>query len=295
MGQYDIERIKPPSYLVVHHSVSPEGDVIRNWSDQQVSDWFNEIGRTRTYAGYSHSYHYDPRTGNETFSAVQIALWPNGDDLDIYTDSWRVIPLVDDWYGEICWHAGNWEMNKRSVGCETYGRYDDKPLPENAVWALAEWCRNNIDKENNGATIIMGHKQIYPTACPGDWMNKIDLLIDMINNPATYQGKYFTFEEKKQMIDQLKAQIINLQSLISTQNTNIATLNQKNQELINENEQFKIKIQDLTGQIGYGQQNKDLLQSLENYKNQLLIEQQRREQLEVLVKELQARIDKIGA
>jgi chaperonin cofactor prefoldin len=301
MGAYDVERIKPPTHLILHHSVSPEGDDIRKWSDSQVANWFSETGRTRTYTGYLHSFHYDPRTGQETFAAVQIALWPNGDDSDLNKDTWRVIPLTQSWYDDICWHAGNWIINTKSVGCETYGRYDNKTLPGNAVWALAKWCRENIDARNNKSTIIMGHKQIYQTACPGDWMNHIDQLIDMINNPDKYKGQYFTFEEKQQMIEQLQNQINQLSSQInqlnnqvSQQNGQISQLqgtvsnltndiNGKNNQINQLNDQINQQnslIADLRNQLANSGSNQDLLQSIENYKNQISVEINRRKNLE---------------
>lgn len=179
MGIYDIQRVKPPTHFIWHHAVSPD---MRGWSDQQVADWFNTIGRTRTYnsSGYSHSDHYDLRTGLETFSAVPIALVPNGDKEDIYSDTWRIVEIFD-WYNSVGWHAGNWDINCRSVGCETAGRFDDKELPNNAVKALAEWMRNNIHRANGGSTVILGHKQIVPTACPGYIMDKIPLLQKLLS------------------------------------------------------------------------------------------------------------------
>lgn len=181
MGMYDVQRITPPSHFIWHHAVSPD---MRGWGDQDVANWFSSIGKTRTYgaAGYNRSDHYDLRTGQETFSAVPIALVPNGDRDDIYSDSWRVVEIFD-WYNNIGWHCGDWEMNRRSVGCETAGRYDDKELPLNAVKALAEWMKVNIHRANNKTTTILGHKQIIATACPGSIMDKIPLLYEWINTP----------------------------------------------------------------------------------------------------------------
>ena len=78
----DSQRINPPHYLVWHNAVSPESLEVRQWSDDQVRSWFNAVGKSRTYNGYTHSGH--TFNGKETFVAVPFALWPNdnGDNFE---------------------------------------------------------------------------------------------------------------------------------------------------------------------------------------------------------------------
>lgn len=186
-GQYDVQNISPKSHLIWHHSVGPESDEHRHWTDRQWKDWFNTVGRARTYAGYAHSFHYEA-DGRETFSAVPLLLVPNGDGDSLSTDTWRII-IVSDWKSQVFWHCGNWEMNRRAVGVETYGRYDNKSLPDNATRALARWVKDNLEPQNGNTTIILGHREVTSTACPGSILpGDRDKLVDMTNNPQNYNN-----------------------------------------------------------------------------------------------------------
>lgn len=217
MGKYDVQRIKPPTAFILHHSVSPEGDVYRKWTDEQWKNWYNNVGRTRTYAGYTNSEHYDPITKQETFSAVPITLVPNGDGSDLFHDTWRMVEMFD-WYNCIGWQCGNWNMNCKSVGMETYGTWLDKELPINACKCIAKWIRENIDPTNGGITQVLGHKEIYATACPGRILERRDLIIDMANNPQKYDNLTQLKEEDPKMIEELKSQIaVKDQQLLASQ------------------------------------------------------------------------------
>ena len=243
MGKFDLQRVKPPSILVWHHSVSPEGDDVRAWTDAQWKGWFNNIGKGRTYAGYAHSEHYELGTGTETFSAVPIVLVPNGDGKDVFTDTWRIVSVFD-WYENIGWHCGNWDINTKSVGCETYGRWDNKDLPDNAVKVLAKWTRDNIDKKNGGITKLMAHNEIIATACPGKIKSKLSLLLDMINNPLNYDNLLQKKSISKEMEQELQKQITELDSKVSALTLESSGKQKLIEELTLERDQVKTELAD---------------------------------------------------
>lgn len=83
--------------------------------------------------------------------------------------------LLDDKY--VGWHAGNSEVNKKSVGIVLDGEFIDVEPPEAALGGIAKLLQENypqIKKEN-----ILGHREVNPqTVCPGNlflssWKDKI--------------------------------------------------------------------------------------------------------------------------
>lgn len=83
--------------------------------------------------------------------------------------------LLDDKY--IGWHAGNSEVNKKSVGIVLDGEFVDIDPPETALEGVAKIIRENYRNLPHGN--ILGHREVNPqTVCPGNlfissWKNKI--------------------------------------------------------------------------------------------------------------------------
>lgn len=72
----------------------------------------------------------------------------------------------------IAWHAGSWAANRRSIGIEHEGYFDDSVwfTPEmydssaRLVAHLCWWYGIPIDREH-----VVGHYEISYTECPGPW------------------------------------------------------------------------------------------------------------------------------
>jgi N-acetyl-anhydromuramyl-L-alanine amidase AmpD len=81
---------------------------------------------------------------------------------------------LDDSY--IGWHAGNWEINRRSVGIALVGDYSDQDPSDKVLKVCAEIIKGY---KGIGAGRIYGHKDISktPTICPGNnfagWKQKL--------------------------------------------------------------------------------------------------------------------------
>jgi N-acetyl-anhydromuramyl-L-alanine amidase AmpD len=84
--------------------------------------------------------------------------------------SWdgQIAQSVDD--TNIAWHAGSWHANRRSIGIEHEGYFDDPAWFTTQMYRssaglvayLCYWYGIPIDREH-----IIGHYQVAATECPG--------------------------------------------------------------------------------------------------------------------------------
>jgi hypothetical protein len=65
----------------------------------------------------------------------------------------------------IGWHAGNWEVNTRSIAICFAGNFMQQP-PNSAMLAAARTIIQ--DNYNGSGTRIVGHREVRDTTCPGD-------------------------------------------------------------------------------------------------------------------------------
>ena len=207
-GQYDSQRVTPVPDYIIHHPVSPDYSVIAHWSDQDWKNWFNTIGRGRTYAGWAHSYHYDPVTGEETFSAVPVCFVPNGDTGSLATDTFRWIILFDP-IPNTGWQCGDWNENCRSIGGESATDYSNQEAPINLCKCIAQFIKENVDSQNGASTRVFIHREITNTGCPMRLGERRDLIVDMTNHPENYDGLQ-QFANNQQ--PQAKPQIVGLEN-----------------------------------------------------------------------------------
>lgn len=82
----------------------------------------------------------------------------------------QIAQCVDD--TNIAWHAGSWPANRRSIGIEHEGYFDD-PIwftPEmydasaRLVAYLCWWYGIPVDRRH-----VVGHYEVSYTECPGPW------------------------------------------------------------------------------------------------------------------------------
>lgn len=180
----DGQRVYPINKLIMHHAVS---DLMINWDDLAVQDWFSSVGKARGYNnGAIWPNHEHPgRPGQPTYAMAHWCLHRYTADGNKY--GWRMTELIKDSWNNVAWHAGNWPVNQQSVGVEVAGNYVAEDLDLKAFMLVADWFRGH-DQAIGGALEVYGHRTFFATACPGNIFNKIDVLIDMINDPAKWNN-----------------------------------------------------------------------------------------------------------
>lgn len=161
-GQYDVQRL-PITHVVLHHTVTPTDTT---W--KQLST----IGKSRGYVDYPHSYHYDPETGEETFIQYH---WL------VYTDG--TIRECMNTKDDIAWHAGDWEMNRKSIGLAFVGDFRTNTVTDEMLRNLALKLIPYDRAIGGSGLTILGHREISQTACPANVLDYRNQLVDYINNP----------------------------------------------------------------------------------------------------------------
>lgn len=77
---------------------------------------------------------------------------------------------------DIAWHAGNWAANQRSIGIECRPEMSPEDF-ETVAQVIAD-----LETFYNKSFYVHGHKDFFNTACPGRWYDKLDRLIDRVND-----------------------------------------------------------------------------------------------------------------
>lgn len=183
----DINRL-PVDCFVLHHAVTPL------WPEKSkawLAQWFSDNGFARAYGSNEANWSglINPYTGGRSYSQAHIA----GQQVDASTPDataeerkmgYRWVPLVADIWGQICWHAGNWNMNCKSIGIENLGDYRNYTLRDFDARVLGAFWRPQ-DLNFGGATAIYGHKEVSDssTDCPARIMEMRDTVVAYCNNP----------------------------------------------------------------------------------------------------------------
>lgn len=176
--------------LVLHHAVTPL------WSDKSrawLAQWFSDLGFSRGYGSNPAQWNglINPYTGGRSYAMAQYAgqrvdgSTPDATDAE-RAAGYRLVALVQDPFGRIAYHAGNWAVNQSSIGIENLGDYRNYPLRDGDCRVIADFWRNQ-DRALGGATAVYGHLEISTlgTACPARIMEQRDRIIQLINeNPA---------------------------------------------------------------------------------------------------------------
>ncbi len=180
----DVNR-KTVDYLVLHHAVTP------TWEDKSrdfLINWFSDNGFARAYGSNSANWSglLKPN-GQRSYSQAHFAGQRVTDATPDATFAerkagYRLVQLVQDPWGQITWHAGNWDINTRSIGIENLGDYRYMDLRENDCKVIADFWRAH-DRSLWGNTEIVGHKEVTDTstACPANIMNQRNRIVDLIN------------------------------------------------------------------------------------------------------------------
>ena len=166
---FDKER-KPIDTIVIHHTHNPSG-----MSPERLS----AITLVRLYATfYANPYLEDDKEikGKPIYSGH----FRNGKQV-FYPYHWiirtggKIERLLSD--KEIGWHAGNWDINCRSVAIVLDNNYENSAPSDEELSSIIKIIKNNYDfvpKER-----IFGHREINSkTTCPGnlfigEWKEKL--------------------------------------------------------------------------------------------------------------------------
>ncbi|HVU70526.1 MAG TPA: peptidoglycan recognition family protein [Ktedonobacteraceae bacterium] len=154
----DAERV-PPDTLVLHHT-EEDPDIplarlnaigfLRQYGFQYLEN--NVLGRAvRGEPVWSGHF----RQGRMVFFAYHWLIRPDGTCERL---------LADEALG---WHAGNWEINTRSIGIALSGNYEHATPPASQLEATARLIRTHYP--SIASSRIRGHCEIRPElTCPGD-------------------------------------------------------------------------------------------------------------------------------
>lgn len=172
--------------LVLHHAVTPL------WEDKSkpwLAQWFSDNGFARAYGNNPNNWSglVNPYTGARSYSqahyAGQRVTAATPDATQAERDAgYRLVPLVNDVWGQIAWHAGNWAVNTGSIGLENLGDYRNYALRDGDAKVIAAFWRPQ-DLKLGGATQVLLHNEIYSTACPARIGESRQLIVDYINTP----------------------------------------------------------------------------------------------------------------
>lgn len=108
----------------------------------------------------------------------------------------RVACLVNE--PDTAWHAGTWDMNLRSIGIECNPRCSDEDKA-----TVAELVSELLSRYPGA--VILGHKDVVPTDCPGNYYAPKDTLAPWLN-PAKPAASPAAPSES---VDELAHKVIN--------------------------------------------------------------------------------------
>lgn len=153
---FDVDR-KPIDTLVVHHTPQPSGitkirlnaiHLLRLYtpifSDPSQRDQI--IRRKAIYSGHV-------RNGRQIFWAYHWLIQTDGNVRRLLLDS------------ETGWHAGNWDINCRSIGICLDGDFTNSSPPDDMIRAV----KKLIDNYKIKGSRVLGHCEVNKTTiCPGN-------------------------------------------------------------------------------------------------------------------------------
>lgn len=157
------EARQPIDTVVIHHTEEAPAirlsklsaiGLVRQYASQYLAG--NVLGRPVTGQPIW-SGHF--RQGNMVFFAYHWLVRPDGTAERLLADT------------HIGWHAGNWQINTRSIGLALSGNYEAATPPLLQIEAVAHLIRTNYPQVAPGR--IVGHGEVVEgITCPGaDFLN----------------------------------------------------------------------------------------------------------------------------
>ena len=168
---FDFER-KPIDTIVVHHTHNQPGITFERLSAMTLLRLYVMEFYNPTYEGDKgikgkpiYSGHF--RDGKQVFYPYHWIIRKSG----------KAERLLGD--NEIGWHAGDWDINCRSISIVLDNNYEESEPPQNEMDSIAEIIRNTYPQVKKDR--IFGHREINSnTTCPSNlflgengWKEKI--------------------------------------------------------------------------------------------------------------------------
>lgn len=181
----DPQRLKVDRGLL-HHAVTPLWD---DKSKKWIAQWFSDNGFERGYGGNPANWNgnYNAFTGERSYSqthAVGQRVTSKTPDATAAEKAmgYRVFYIIKNPEKRITYHAGNWNINQRSIAIENLGDYRNYPLRDKDMQVIADFFRP-LDKKVNGAMHILLHNEVTGTICPARIAEGRNKIVAYINNP----------------------------------------------------------------------------------------------------------------
>ncbi|WKD58946.1 N-acetylmuramoyl-L-alanine amidase [Corynebacterium caspium] len=174
-------------------------------------------GHTKGRSGYQIKYivihHWDDPKKNPTFNGTVswLASKQAGTSAHYVVEAGRVALMVSE--ADTAWHAGDWVINCESIGIECNPRASE--ADKRTIGELI----NDIQGRHGNRLKIIGHMDVYPTACPGryyppsvvlePYISGANAVIDTIDDlsidklaDAVISGKYGSGAERRTRLGQ---------------------------------------------------------------------------------------------
>lgn len=154
---------EPISQVVIHHSSRGNGISLASLNALHLLNLYVPVYQnTRNPVLNSTGKHQPIYSGHFDDSGEQVFY---GYHWKVSQDGSATRLLNDEAIG---WHAGNWEINKRSVGICIDDDLEHKSPTDTSIESVAQILKDHYRQlEITGSTVI-GHNEASKTACPGD-------------------------------------------------------------------------------------------------------------------------------
>lgn len=125
-------------------------------------------------------HHWDDPAKNPAFDGVVWHFRTGKAQTSIHyvVEAGRVCQMVSE--NDTAWHAGNFNVNQRSIGIECNPRASEEDKR-----TIAELIRQI--RSRHGNIPVYGHKDVIPTACPGRYYPPAQVLAPYLNGTAPAQ------------------------------------------------------------------------------------------------------------
>lgn len=158
-GPYLDARRQKPDTLVIHHTEQDPAmpltrlsaiGLLRQYGQQYLK---NDLLGWPVRGQPVWSGHF--RAGQMVFFAYHWLIYPDGTRVRLLEDC------------AIGWHAGDWEINTRSIGLALAGNYEHATPPAAQLAAVADFMQTEYPDIPRSR--VFGHREIRPElTCPGD-------------------------------------------------------------------------------------------------------------------------------
>jgi len=161
------------SQIVIHHSSRAEGISLTALNALHLINLYVPVYQSKTNPILNSDGNRQPiYSGHFNEAGEQVFYgyhWKVGRDGEAQR-------LLDD--SSLGWHAGNWEINKHSVGICIDDDLGHKSPTKDSLDAVADIIKNYYPTLPANADVIIGHSEASRTICPGDqfidsWKNGI--------------------------------------------------------------------------------------------------------------------------